>query len=527
MVTKNSTIPDTWNELFQSDQPLNMGALLKSGLLAAESNANLKQSIAMMVSGPISIIASMLLVTHILRSYEGLSTTYHRLIFGLSVADIVYSFAITLSSTMAPKEVSYLVSFASGNVATCDAQGFLVIFANGVSVCYNCSVCFYYLGIITYNKKYDYIEKKLEPWFHGISILLPLTYSAILLATNAFNGSNGGVCFADPYAPPHCIGYEVGDIPEGYSIPCGRGGPLDGHAKLRTIALFGALLLALIIAPATIVITMTSMFRSVAKIEKRMQNYGVSALRLRTALAAPTTTSNSAGDQEEGRAFALKIKKVCKYLCLTAPDAGQVNDGVATCCLRRPQPSQVTKSNKMTSQKRAVLQMAFGYAGAWFLVWTPFFIRTVVLIVLNSVPDALLVLSFCITPLQGFFNFVVFMAPKVRTARMMSMRQGRKDSVNNNSNQNQHLTWCQALSKAYMSRGRLEGKNSRNNNLSSLGRRSTIRVAVEKVQLLFARMKSFTTSLIPRRIPSPPDEQVVDTNECLLESGRSPAASSS
>ena len=85
---------------------------------------------------------------------------------------------------MAPKEMNYLVPFASGNTATCDAQGFLSFFALGVSVGYNCAVCFYYLAIITYNKKFDYIEKKLEPWFHGISISIPLVVSVIVLVTN-------------------------------------------------------------------------------------------------------------------------------------------------------------------------------------------------------------------------------------------------------------------------------------------------------------------------------------------------------
>ena len=120
--------------------------------------------------------------------------------------------------------MSYLVPFASGNIVTCEAQGFLIRFAFGVSETYVCAVCFYYLAIITYNKKYDYIEKKLEPWFHGISILVPLVISVILLGTNAYNGVAGGNCYPQPNPPPHCIGYEAGDIPKRYNIPCGRGG---------------------------------------------------------------------------------------------------------------------------------------------------------------------------------------------------------------------------------------------------------------------------------------------------------------
>jgi hypothetical protein len=178
MVTNTTSFPEKWNDLFLLDQPLDMDSFLQSDLLADKRNAFMKQSISAMVCGSISFIASMLPVVHILRSHECLSSTYHRLIFGLSTADIIASLGLALSSTMVPKEMRYLVPFASGNIATCDAQGFLCYCMIGVSMGYNSSVCFYYLAIITYNKKFDYIRTKLEPWFHGISsILFPMISS--------------------------------------------------------------------------------------------------------------------------------------------------------------------------------------------------------------------------------------------------------------------------------------------------------------------------------------------------------------
>jgi hypothetical protein len=412
-----------------------------------------------MTSGSISFIASILLVTHILRSHECLSSTYHRLIFGLSCADIISSFCFALSSTMTPKEMSYLIPFASGNIATCDAQGFLMTFAYAVSVGYNCSVCFYYLAIITYNKKFDYIEKKLEPWFHGISILFPLVFSAILLATNTFNGATGGACFVDWYHSPHCIGYEVGDIPIGYSIPCGRGGPDDSNAELRTITEQISSFYALIIAPLSILVTMVLMVRSVTKVEEQLQKYGVNALRLRTTVVAAPTTNNNSADQQEARGFALQTNHRFARCCFPCPFAGNAG------CYDPERPSRTTKSNKMASQKRAVLQMAFGYAGAWLLVWTPFFVYVVFLNVTIFVPDTVVIFSGCMSPLQGFFNFVVFMAPKVRITRTTAMLGVRTDTSSDNNNQNQqHMTWCQAFNKAYMDRGRrLEDRNMNNN----------------------------------------------------------------
>jgi hypothetical protein len=445
----------------QLDQPLDMDVFLQSDVFAAQRSFIMKRSIANMISGSISFIASMLLVVHILRSYEYLSSTYHRLVFGLSAADIISSFCFALSSTMTPKEMSYLIPFASGNIATCDAQGFLNAYAGPVSVGYNCSVCLYYLAIITYSKKYDCIKKKMEPWLHGISVLFPLIISVILLATNAFNGPNGGACFfLEPHYPPHCVGHKTGYIPKGYRIPCGRGGENDGHAQLRTITGHVGFCWVLIIAPIIILVTMARMFRSVAEIEKRMQQYGVNALRFRTTLgAAPTTNDNSANQQEETRGFTSKLKEIGKKLCLIS-NASQTNhrNAIPVCCFScfdPERPSSATISNNMTFQKRAVLHMAVGYSCAWLLVWTSFFVCIVVKFVAKSAPGtAVLLFTASTVPLQGFFNFLVFMAPKVRTTRTMAMLGARTGSSDNNNQNQQHLTWCQAFYKAYMDRGR-------------------------------------------------------------------------
>ena len=79
--------------------------------------------------------------------------------------------------------------------------------------------------------------------------------------------------------------------------------------------------------------------------------------------------------------------------------------------------------------------MAAGYSLAWALVYIPFMIA---FFLLNS--HATLLLAACLTPLQGLFNFLVFMSPKVRSAKQAPRR-------------GENLTWRQAFIKAYMSRG--------------------------------------------------------------------------
>ena len=160
----------------------------------------------------------------------------------------------------------------------------------------------------------------------------------------------------------------------------------------------------LVIVPIIILAIMVSMFRRVTNMEKKMENYGVRALRFR--MSRTTTNGISAAQQQKTRGFAPKMKEMIgKYLCLTADDS-QTNHlffpimccflrGGDACCDDPERPSRTTKSNKMTSQtKRAVLYMAcFGYAGAWVLVWTPYFINVVFMIVTKSYPpDTLFIL---------------------------------------------------------------------------------------------------------------------------------------
>mmetsp|Transcript_5460 Transcript_5460/g.6315 ORF Transcript_5460/g.6315 Transcript_5460/m.6315 type:complete len:124 (-) Transcript_5460:606-977(-) len=40
---------------------------------------------------------------------------------------------------------------------------------------------------------------------------------------NHFNDNGSGVCAAPVYIPRHCEGYDVGDVRDGFEIPCYRG----------------------------------------------------------------------------------------------------------------------------------------------------------------------------------------------------------------------------------------------------------------------------------------------------------------
>ena len=145
--TANTTFPDSWYDLWKSNEPLDFEAFLDSDFLAAKRNQIKTVDITMRTSGSVSTIASTCLIVHILRSHRGLSTTYHRLVFGLSNADIMASFGFVLlsSTVVVPKKMNYFLPGVQGNTATCTAQGFFltVMFYVGVAAVYNCSICLY------------------------------------------------------------------------------------------------------------------------------------------------------------------------------------------------------------------------------------------------------------------------------------------------------------------------------------------------------------------------------------------------
>jgi hypothetical protein len=141
-----TTFLDSWDDLLKLEKPLDFEAFLNSDLLATKRNQINTRGIIFHATGTVSTIVSTCLIVHILRSHHGLSTTYHRLVFGICIADIMSSFAFVLGSTMAPKEMNYFVPGAQGTTTTCTAQRFTLFVGSTIVVFV--SITFQSSGII-------------------------------------------------------------------------------------------------------------------------------------------------------------------------------------------------------------------------------------------------------------------------------------------------------------------------------------------------------------------------------------------
>ena len=154
----------------------------------------LSHQITYKVAGSISCIGSSYIVQDVLRHEDKRSESiYHRIMVGLSIMDLFYSFFVHILSSWPMPKGSYL--WAIGNMASCDAVAFLGRIGLSGSPLYNCSLASFYSLQLKYNWP-DSRMKRAEKWFHivpwSISILLSTT--GILFTKTLGPNTNGGFC---------------------------------------------------------------------------------------------------------------------------------------------------------------------------------------------------------------------------------------------------------------------------------------------------------------------------------------------
>ena len=139
------------------------------------------------ITGSISAVSSSLIIYLIYRSKPKLSTIYHRIMFCMSVADIMASTAMALTTLPMPRnDDSYWAeTFFGGDLGTvywrdqtklgtrqtCAAQGFFFTTGMSTMFSYNGTLCVYYACAIALRMKEAKVRKKIEPFIHGLPLL--------------------------------------------------------------------------------------------------------------------------------------------------------------------------------------------------------------------------------------------------------------------------------------------------------------------------------------------------------------------
>ncbi len=398
-------------------------------------------SICRAISGMTSILSSCTLIWMIVRSYKGLSTTQHRLLLGLCICDIFYSWPQTMFNIMSPAEMNYYVWNARGNVTSCVTQGFFIVLGSSCGLFYNCALNFFYLAIIKYEKATDFVRNKMEPFLHIVPVVIGLSWSISLLIKDHLNDDGSGACVSQYYYPPHCQGYDVGTVRSDetehdihFDIPCGRG--LEGSSTATIFMIIMIFIPGIIIGGSLVMI-----YRCVRNLERKLALYGINiAARARTRAEVVSNSTNRDPQQSE---ITTQQKRDRRSSLRSFMDW----------LLSRSNRSQTaSRSNNIQSQKRAVMHKAFGYSFGWFLSYGSHMIGLLIMLSGQGYPLSLLYVGSIFSPLQGFYNLIIFMLPKIISAK-------------NRSRRGESITWWRAFTTAFWSRGKDDRKQSVSSNL--------------------------------------------------------------
>eukprot|EP01083_Nonionella_stella_P035088 95855_1 len=166
-------------------------------------------------SGILSAASSAIIIFLIFRSATRLSTIYHRIVFGMSVFDIMGSLAMALTSIMMPKTMPFeeelgLLSWPGaryGNTFTCNVQGFFATFGPTCMMGYNTSLCSYYAFAIALRLKEENIRKYVQPVILIVPIISGLITAVPPLFYELYNPpihQGAAWCIATTYPSLDC-----------------------------------------------------------------------------------------------------------------------------------------------------------------------------------------------------------------------------------------------------------------------------------------------------------------------------------
>mmetsp|Transcript_2935 Transcript_2935/g.4165 ORF Transcript_2935/g.4165 Transcript_2935/m.4165 type:complete len:613 (-) Transcript_2935:841-2679(-) len=160
-------------------------------------------------TGGLSAISSCLIIYLILISEKRLSTIYHRIMFFMSWADIFSSVAMALTTLPMPKTMPDSVWFAVpyndwsgmklGNTQTCEVQGFFFTFGIVAMYSYNAMLCIYYACAIALKMKERNICRFVEPALHLFPFAVGIAAAVPPLFYNLYNPPAWeSWCFMEP-----------------------------------------------------------------------------------------------------------------------------------------------------------------------------------------------------------------------------------------------------------------------------------------------------------------------------------------
>jgi len=386
-------------------------------------------SIVPHVAGGLSILGSFFIMYDVLSDRKKRRSTYHRLLFGMGAYDFVSSFATSLSTVPMPSASGDL---SMGNIATCTLQG-MFVHINIASPLYNFMLCIYFLLMVTFRWTKDRIKRKVEIWLHGFVFFWVVSTDLVVIIQDGFNDSS--------------LWCWINTSPKGCHMQPSDECERCPHCEYYRWAFFFG---PLWIAAFGSIVAMWMLVHSVRKIEEKVAKYRPDQLAASFKIEASAdekslvqTTENvetsesreigetSSGNQEETEAA---VTEAADIVSSSSSHSNSQNRRTSFMTrwssiqgiVGRPSPTDdAEERRKATRVTRMVTGRALRYCLVFWITWLPASANRILQLIYGHSFFWVMLLHVIFTPMQGFWNFLVYVELRVRKWIKEKRKYGR------------------------------------------------------------------------------------------------------
>ncbi|GFH55478.1 hypothetical protein CTEN210_11954 [Chaetoceros tenuissimus] len=235
-----------------------------------EEEVALAANIITCLGASLSLAASSTIVYMIRHTSRGLKSSYSRIIFGLSVGDIIQSSAIIIAVFAAPKDTPG-TPLAIGSTFSCDLAGYAIILGILLTIFYLNFLIYFFWRRVKFRVTPANFANGEELYIHLIIWMLALVYPAIVVSRQEINPTRyGSTCIIT--SKPFLCG--IGDEEDEDYMECTRGESATQMSRIFG-GIIGGLLLSLFALLASITCHVYSIEKELSPRNKTSSHHSV------------------------------------------------------------------------------------------------------------------------------------------------------------------------------------------------------------------------------------------------------------
>lgn len=330
------------------------------------------------------------------------NSAYYRLMLAMSCSDFIVSFAWFCTTWPIPRDELSLDNPSEsvygniGNTRTCSVQAFFIQLGI-VTPFYNALLALYYYLTIRREWKEEEFKCRVEYAGHFVSVSWGVGTAVAGLVMELYNNSTVW-CWIAGY-PGGCGGPDN---------PCVRG---KNFKSLRWVFYYGPLWVMIFL----VALFMSLVYGYVRSLDNKMDQYTATYRNNAASNAAAAARDSGSGEfGPNGRRKSVLARK------FTGVNTDTLNE---------------QRRQRRNERSKAVANQGLFYAGTFALVWVFGTIVRAMQLAGKSPPWIIIFWFAVFTPSQGFFNFLVYVRPRLikHFEEKKKKRQGRKNSKTGSS----------------------------------------------------------------------------------------------